>query len=185
MKRCILLALVLTALILAACGGDVKVLGTENSDGQQNGAGTSFSPEGAVDGYLFQTSGLTIAADAAMQPILEALGEPKQYYEAASCAFNGLDKMYTYDHFEVDSYPAPDGDRVMAVYLLDDLVATPEGLRVGDSTEKAKQLYGAAQETVGTEWIYEKGGMKLKVLFENGAVASITYASQTLGKAAV
>lgn len=168
---CLLAALTLT-LALAACGG------TE----PPADPGTGASPEGSVNGFLFEADDLTVAADAFMAPILEKLGEPLRYFEAASCAFNGLDKNYIYAHYEIDTYPASDGDRVMAIYLMDDLVTTREGLRIGDSKAEMERLYGADYTVNGSECIYEKGGMSLKIQVKNDAVTYITYASEVLGK---
>ena len=180
MKK-ILIILLACFLILpvVSCSGSVQTSADPTGENSQN-----TDARGAVNGYLFEANGTKIAADALIAPILQALGEPKQYYESASCAFNGLDKVNVYDHFQIDSYPSPDGDRVMAVYLMDDLVTTPEGLRLGDTAEKTKEIYGAAYRTSGTEWIYEKGGMELHVLFENDLVSYITYASKVLGQVA-
>ena len=172
---CGLLALALI-FALGACGGNEN--GGETAPTQ-----TGDDGKGSVDGYLFETGELTVAADAKMAPILEKLGEPLQYFEAASCAFNGLDKNYIYAHFEIDTYPAADGDRVMAVYLMDDLVSTKEGLRIGDTKEEMERLYGTDYTLNGTEYIYEKGGMSLKVQIKKDAVSYITYASEVLGKA--
>ena len=173
MKRVLfaLLALLLV-LPLVACG-DVKVIDKGGNDAVK----VPTDPAGSTAGYLFKNGDATVAVDEMMSAVLTDLGEPKQYYEAASCAFNGLDKMYTYEHFEVDSYPAPDGDRVQSIFLMDDLVATAEGLRIGDSRAKAEELYGTDCEVVGTESIYTKGGMKLKVMMENDVVTYITYLS--------
>lgn len=171
---CAVAALVLM-LALAGCGGEPETGKPDN--------GGAAAPEGSTEGYVFETGDLTVAADALMAPILEKLGEPLQYFEAASCAFNGLDKNYIYAHFEIDTYPAADGDRVMAVYLQDDLIVTKEGLRIGDSKEEMERLYGTGYTVNGNECIYEKGGMSLKILVENGAVSYITFASQVLGKA--
>ena len=37
-----------------------------------------------------------IVPGAEMQPVLDRLGEPRKYFESESCAFKGLDKVYTY-----------------------------------------------------------------------------------------
>lgn len=174
MKRVLFVLLALTLLFSFAACGEVKVIDKGPSGG---GTGVPADPAGSTAGYLFKTDSFTVAVDEAMSTVLADLGEPKQYYEAASCAFDGLDKMYTYEHFEVDSYPAPDGDRVQSVCLMDDLVSTAEGLRIGDSRDRVTELYGSDCEVVGTESVYSKGGMKLKIMIENDAVTFITYLS--------
>lgn len=57
-------------------------------------------------------------------PILEKLGEPMEYFEAESCAFEGLDKIYTYSGFELHTYEMKGTDYVASVMFLDDSVST-------------------------------------------------------------
>lgn len=186
MKRIALTLFALLALAaLAACGSDVIVIKNPTGEIAETAAivQPTTSPEGAAGGFVFETDGTRVAIDALFAPVREALGEPKQYAEEPSCAFEGKDKRYVYEHFEIDTYPA-DAERVMAVYLLDDLNSTAEGLRIGDSRARMESLYGKPASTVGSEEIYEKGGMKLKIILENDAVTYITYASRVLGQVA-
>ncbi len=168
-----LAVLLLGVLFLSACGNDVKIIDK-----------TTAVPDSGTDGFVFVTEGkngkLEIRADARMAPILEALGEPLQYFEAASCAFNGLDKMYTYAHYEIDTYPQADGDRVSSIFFRDDLVKTPEGLSIGSTKETMEKLYGTGYSVKGSEYSYEKNGMFLKIIVKDGTVTSITYASRVL-----
>ena len=169
----ILAALLLGILVLSACGSDVVIIDK-----------TTAVPDSGTDGFVFVTEGksgkLEIRVDALMAPILEALGEPLQYFEAASCAFNGLDKMYTYAHYEIDTYPQADGDRVSSIFFRDDLIKTPEGLAIGSTKAEMEKLYGTAYTVKGTELRYEKNGMFLKIIVKDDRVASITYASRVL-----
>ena len=175
MKRFFLILLTLCLLLpLVACGGENKEI---NKTFEQKG-NSSADPAGSVNGFLFKTGETTVAVDEVMSTVLAALGDKYQYNESASCAFNGLDKMYSYDHFEIDSYPVSDTeDRVQAICLMDDLVSTMEGLRIGDSRARVEELYGTDCEVLGTECIYSKGGMKLKIMIENDVVTFITYLS--------
>ena len=110
---------------------------------------------------------------------MEALGEPVSYFEAASCAFEGLDKIYTYNSFEIDTYPSQDRDLVSAVILKDDSIATAEGVCIGDSLEKLQEVYGEATLENGM-LIYAKDGMKLCFIMQDDSVISIEYRSTAL-----
>lgn len=123
---------------------------------------------------------MEIDADAA--PILDQLGEPVSYFEAASCAFDGLDKMYTYHGFELDTYPDGDKDYVSGVILKDDSVLTAEGIGIGDTREELEQAYpgeGAGREENGM-LVYEKDGMKLCFILQEDEIISIEYRSTVL-----
>ena len=186
-KYAILMAAAL--LLLTACGGGTS----ENTDGTSGAAGGDTpvpsvtetedpaSQEVTPRGYVFTADGTEIVIDAAAAPILASLGDADSYYEAASCAFDGLDKYYTYGSFEVDTYPDENGvDRISAVLLKDDLVSTAEGVSIGDSREAVTAAYGEGTEN-GSAVVYEKGGMKLMFIFdEDGAVESVQYQTKAL-----
>ncbi len=160
-----------------AAGSGEGQQGGGAQDGQQNpGQGNAAAGEG----YLFTVNGVTIAMDADAAPILEQLGEAASYFEATSCAFEGLDKTYTYNGFELDTYPTGDKDYVSAVVLKDDSVATQEGICIGDSRDKVLQAYPDGGTEEGGMIIYRKGGMKLVFILKEEEVASIEYRSTVL-----
>lgn len=187
-------AILMTAglLALTGCGdservidGDVANVTTgsrsEESTGELEGSRTTEQQtETAVSkGYVFVASGVTVEVDADMAPVLQALGEPASYFEAASCAFEGLDKIYTYNSFEIDTYPLQDQDLVSAIILKDDSVTTAEGICIGDSLEKLQETYGEGAQENGM-LVYEKDGMKLCFILQDDNIISIEYRSTAL-----
>lgn len=186
-------------ILLSGCGnnservieGDVQTIGqgstqtdtqtgetTESASEQPEDAG-SDTVQTSEKGYVFQFNDISVVMDADAAPIVEKLGEPASYFEAASCAFEGLDKMYTYNGFEIDTYPDGDKDYVSSVILKDDSVATAEGIYIGDSLEKLQQTYGEAKESGGM-YIYEKDGMKLCFILRDQDIIAIEYRSTVL-----
>ena len=184
------------ALGLCACGNDdVKVI---TKDGVETGAENEKEENGAADddadaesdedadelkGYVFTADGMDMAMDMEIEDVLAKLGEPVSYFEAASCAFQGLDKVYTYNHYEIDTYPDGDDDRISSIILKDDLIATPEGLSIGMTKADMENAYGTGYETNGNMCVYTKDGMHLSILVENDAVTSIQYNSAALDSA--
>ena len=67
-------------------------------------------------------NGCAVAIDADMAQLLQELGDPQSYFEAASCAFEGLDKTYTYSGFTITTRPE-DADLVTSILLTDDSTA--------------------------------------------------------------
>ena len=119
MKRnrlCALLALAVV-LSLTACGGkdtpgSASGNGTQSNPPSQSGQpGQSTQPSGGVnvEAYVFRTGEATVAVNDDMADVLSALGEPQSYFEAESCAFEGLDKTYTYSGFVITT--RPDGEK--------------------------------------------------------------------------
>ena len=54
------------------------------------------------------------------------LGEPMHYFEAPSCAFEGMDKIYSYSGFEFTTYTKDNVDYIASIVFLDDTVTTRE-----------------------------------------------------------
>lgn len=182
MKKLTAVALMAACMVfMAGCGDKENVIGGGEKDSQQelSEQGSGSSSETNYKGYVFHYNGTLVGVDADAAPIISALGEPVSYYESASCAFEGLDKTYTYRGFEIDTYPEGDKDYVSAVVLKDDSVQTAEGVYIGDSLEKVQQKYGDGA-TEGTAVVYAKDGMKLCFIMQNDEVVSIEYRTTVL-----
>lgn len=135
-------------------------------------------------GYMFKTDGISgsisLTVDMVAAPVINALGEPKSYFEAPSCAFMGVDKIYTYSHFEIDTYPDGGTDKISMILFLDDLVTTPEGICIGMTIDDIKRVYGNGYEEVNGAYVYKKNNTKLTFLVKNGEISSIEYTSMVL-----
>ncbi len=125
--------------------------------------------------YTFTSGNTKIAIDADAAPILTALGAWRDYAESASCAFVGLDKIYTYAGFEIQTYPMGEKDFVYMIILQDDTVATEKGVRIGDTKDAVIAAYGTPDKDTDTALTYNGEGMYLQFLLRDGAVTSIQY----------
>ncbi len=159
----VILAAALTV-CLAACG---------SSDSTDSGA------EAAADAYCVTLEGTTIVMNADAAPILEGLGEESSYFESESCAFEGLDKVYTYPGFKLNTYPTDDEDFVSSVVFMDDTVSTDEGICIGSSLDDVIEAYGEADEDTGAALVYEKGDSRMTIGISGDAVSSLEIAAIT------
>ena len=193
MKKWIAVMLMTGMIMMAGCGSSEKVIERESTENQTTTSSRENSGDalenvtesGSVGdsvqkGYIFRYKDVDVSVDANMKPILEKLGEPASYFEAASCAFEGLDKIYTYSDFEIDTYPQGEEDFVSAIILKNDVVTTAEGIYIGCSRDEVTAAYGTDYSEKGSMVVYEKDGMKLCFLFDNETVASIQYFSTVL-----
>ena len=166
------------ALLLAGCGGGENVEG----DGKPTNAPVTGQnkTQGNGTGYLFESKGVTIGIDMEAAPILEALGEADSYFEAPSCAFEGMDKMYTYGSFEIDTYEQNGKDYISGILFKDDMVATPEGVSLFMTKADMIKAYGETYTEENGMLVYEKDSMKLKFLVEDDEITLIEYATTAL-----
>lgn len=166
---CILLALCLG--IFAGCGSKSAQEGAAPSAPAQQDGVTA-----AADVFAFPVKGGTVAINEDMADALALLGEPQSYFEAPSCAFEGLDKTYTYAGFVIETYPREDGhDIINHILLTDDSVTTQEKLFIGSSEADVVALYGESEGDMPNYLTYTRGDASLSFLIENGVVVSIEY----------
>lgn len=179
MKKILLLIMVMM-LAFTGCGGQKQDNDNTNQNNETNESNTSgdssdASQQGHTQGYVFEYNGVTIPMNVDAAPILENLGESMDYFEAPSCAFQGLDKIFYYSGFELNTYPQGNKDYVSSVNILDDTVTTKEGLYLGASLEEVIDVYGDNYTEENGFYTYTKGDSKLTFVVENDVVESITY----------
>ena len=110
--------------------------------------------------------------------VLAALGEPQSYFEAESCAFEGLDKTYTYSGFVITTRPEGEKDYVNSILLTDDSVTTPEGIFIGSSGDDVIAAYGQSPAGFATLLTYTKNGTVLNFVLSEDKVISIEYLAE-------
>ncbi len=181
--------LVMSSVMMMACGqGDeVKVvnkLPQNNTEGTQGDKDSEKTDNVKLTGYIFNaqvgSENVSVTTDLNMADVLDDLGEAASYFESASCAFNGLDKVYTYDHFRIETYPDGEKDIISSIILLDDLIATPEGITIGMTEKDVENAYGTDCEDIKGMKVYTKDGKHLAFLIQDGVIESIQYNSAVL-----
>lgn len=159
---CLLLTVSLFSCVADNVGGN-----SEGGANTQNGSKYVFN--------VASKNNYCVKLDMNMKEVLEALGEPLSYFEAASCAFDGLDKTYTYAGFQILTRPDGDKDYINSVILTDDSVTTPEGVYIGVSEADVTAKYGNPDQKTDTLLSYTDGNTALNFILKNGTVVSIEY----------
>jgi hypothetical protein len=175
-----ILIFLLAALLLTGCAKDTQNDSVNKQDTGNIGSNTTDKTDnnkntGAGEGFSFKINDVVIPMNVDVEPIINALGEADSYFEAASCAFQGLDKIYTYNGFEIYTYPNGDKDFISSVYLKDDSVETDKGICIGSSLDDVIKAYGDKYEEKSGEYSYTLGETKLSFLIEDDYVSAITY----------
>ena len=165
MKRRVLAmtAACITAVALTACGGS-------------GGSGSSSS---GGDGYTFKSGSTVIEMNADAAAVVEELGEANDYFESESCAFEGLDKVYSYPGYQLKTYPVEDKDYVLSVVFMDDTVSTEEGISIGSTKEEVTEAYGEPSSESATELVYEKGDTEMTIGLDGDSVSTLEITAVT------
>jgi hypothetical protein len=181
MKKLSLLLIISMLLMVGCSNGKGTPTSSENSSSKNITTGTSQKTDDAAKakGYVFENKGVAIAMNAKIAPILKSLGDPKEYFEAESCAFQGLDKTYTYSGFELHTYEIDKVDYVASIIFLDDSVNTKEGISLNADKKDVVKAYGDKYTEKSGSYIYELDKSKITFLFENDKVTSIEYLAIT------
>ncbi len=164
--------------ILIAIMATMMLVGCSSSTEEtESDATTSTTTE--EKGYIFEYNDIEIEMNEDTSLFLEDLGEELSYFEAESCAFEGIDKTYTYAGFQLITYPTDDVDYVSSIVLKDDTVSTQEGICIGDEKASVEEAYGTDYEDDNGAYIYTKTDSKLEFIFEDSYVTAITYTAIT------
>lgn len=177
MKKLSLILMAVLFLLAGCSSGTSTTKSLANINPNSAGTGTSKTSEGTEEskGYIFENKGIIIAMHAKVAPILESLGKSTGYFEAESCAFQGMEKTYTYGGFELHTYESDKVDYVASVILLDDSVSTKEGIFINSNLDDVLKAYGDKYTKKLSSYTYELDKSKLSFLIENDKVTSIEY----------
>lgn len=173
MKNVIVVLLcICMAFSLVACGNEANNETTPTETTATQPGGSTVSKEN----FSFTYNGIKIALFAPAEPIIKELGEPKNYTESPSCAFNGMDKTYFYGSFYMDTYPMDGKDYVYGWWFADDSVTTKEGIYIGATQADVEKAYGAENFNGDNAYIVTQNEGTLTIIVEDGLVTSIQYA---------
>ncbi len=132
--------------------------------------------------YVFPVGEVTLRTDMDADEAVEELGEYKSVFKAPSCAGEGTSYIYTYDSFEIETYPTEEGKNLIGYIILrDDTVATAEGIDLSMTRSDVIQTYGSGYEEAQNSITYEKNGTKLNFIFDGEELSSIEYVSAVIG----
>jgi hypothetical protein len=170
----VLWSLLLIVLVLAGCAPAKEDVAQGTSETVPAENEREAAP--AEDPFLLTYNGTQIVPGEPVRFVLDLLGEAQDVFEAPSCAFEGVDRMYYYPGIIVNTYPASDGDRILAISFRDDSVQTDEGVYLGNSAEEVSAIYGEGESNeIGNVISFRKGDAELRILFENDEASDITY----------
>ena len=143
-------------------------------------ASTASTVNAAPKGYGFTYNRVTVYMNSKAKSLLDKAGTPKSKSESKSCAYDGMDRTYTYNDFVVKTYSKSEkgSEYINSIVLLTSKVATKEGIKIGSSKNDVIDTYGRARANLGV-YTYTKGKCKLMIeLNKDDEVSRITYVAK-------
>lgn len=131
----------------------------------------------APKGYKFTYSGVSVYMNSKASKLLQKAGNPTKKTESKSCAYDGMDRTYTYSNMIIKTYSKSDkgAEYINSIELLTSSVQTAEGIKVGSSKNDMIDAYGRGRSQFGV-YTYTKGKCKLMIeLDSKDKVSKITY----------
>lgn len=126
-------------------------------------------------GYAFTVNDTRIVINQDASDALSKLGKAKKVFEQDSCAYQGKDKVYSYDGFEISTYPVGKKEYVSSVYILDDTAQTEEGIKIGSGSKEVIKAYGKNYKLENDVYRYSKDGVEICFYMTNSKVDAIEY----------
>ncbi|MBR6483699.1 MAG: hypothetical protein IKT14_01655 [Clostridiales bacterium] len=146
-------------------GGETK---TAAEGGQAEGAG-----EASASTYHLVYRNVDLIPGAEADPAITSLGDDYSYFESPSCAYQGMDKVYTYDSVIIRTYTLDETDYINSIEIKDDTVETPEGIYIGCTSDQVTAAYG---DPGSDSLIYVDGDVQVSFITDQaGTVTGISY----------
>jgi len=191
MKRFyLILFLLIATLAIVACGSDdgpdetpvrqqpsVEDPGNSPEPANVNEPEPPATNEPSVsDTFFFKMGDVVIEMDQDIDQVINNVGEPLGRFEAQSCAFDGIDIIFSYPGIQIYTYPAGAGNYIHTIGFFDDTVRTAEGnIRLGTRIQNVFDVYGEDYSYETGMYRFTRGLTVLEFLVEDDIVMGITY----------
>ena len=189
----LVLIIILITFTAAACGngnGPAEVppveqgpaenvpVDNEPSPGSENEPDAPVEDEPDVpDAFFFKMGDVIVDMDQDIEYVITNVGEPLGRFEAPSCAFDGMDIIFSYPGIQIYTYPAGAGNYIHTIGFFDDSVRTAEGgIRLGSRIQNVFDVYGEDYSYETGMYRFTRGLTVLEFLVdEDDIVKGISY----------
>ncbi len=174
----LLLTLALVLSVAVSCANKKENENNENEGNDQNNSGANLVI--GDNALSFSSNNVKITPNSEAKPVIEALGEPVEYSESASCGFEDLDKTYKYNGFIIDTVTIKGVEYIYIVQIINDMVSTPEGASIGMTLEEIQNAYQGRYEMRDGHVNVPFANGLMTCFIKNGVCTNITYESTTI-----
>lgn len=126
-------------------------------------AGCGNANESNAGGFTPNDLYLNIAdtsyrVDEKIEPVIANLGSGYDYAEGKSCAYDSVDKTFSYAFASFYTNPREEGDIISEIYTESEEVTTSKGVSVGAAKEDVVTAHGDGFEDMGNMLVYRVPG---------------------------
>lgn len=164
-KKILILSVMITMVCMAtACQdkGQYEKVGNKTQDEQEKE-------------YVFEYNLFEINIGNKWEDIEPKLGEYKECFVAESCAYQGTDRYYYYDGFEVMTSEIDGEELLTDIFIEGADIKAVNGVYVGMSLSEMANAMGAADNSKGDAFIYYGDNVNVQINTKDDKVASIEY----------
>ncbi len=141
-----------------------------STDAASSAAENGGASEGTTQiSFDYVANGVTLEVGKEADGMIEALGQYDKMFEAPSCAFTGTSNYYVYGGLQVVTYPDEHDQSLNLLYevdLLDNTVATNEGIRIGNTYDDVVAKYGKPDQETAVFAMYKTEGKAVQFFFD-------------------
>jgi len=168
-KMSAIFLLIILVAVLAGCGTDdspADVSQPEQSEAAANGSDDSFT-------IIFEGVNITPGNEFNQDAID---GEPEVSLIPSSAFPNDPVHIYNYSELiEIHAVMLDGVETIYFVHILDESIATAEGVSISDDVSRVLEVYGEEYEDGGIRKIYTRGDVELSFIIRDDVVVSIEY----------
>ena len=160
----ILLLIILVLAILVVCNKD-KIIPT---------SATKSTTEESQKSFSIKFNGIDVTPGEKFEE--NKISEEANLSEIPSCAFDGVDKVYTYSNVEITVADVDKVPTVYSVYFINENISTDEGIKISDTKDLMIEKYGKNYDnSLSNVYEYTKGNVILSFIVENDIITGIEY----------
>lgn len=163
MKKLLSIILILGCILLCSCEDEVEYVDPSNTGSN------------VAKGYSFSYNGETVNIGESKDSVVGKFGEYNSSFVAESCAYQGTDRYYYYDDFELMTSEI-DGKEILTNIFVDKKdVKTVEDVVVGMEISKMAASLGPADKSTSNSYTYYSEGMNIQINTKDDKVVSVEY----------
>lgn len=161
------------SLLMTAIIGCVAFTGCKEDDGEF--VDTDKVTSGSGLAYSFLYNGYNIDIGQKWSEVSGKLGDYNSTFVAESCAYQGTDRYYYYDDFEIMTSEIDGEELLTDIFIEKENVEAAGGVCVGMSLADVAKKMGPADKTTENGLVYYGGRTNVQINTRDDKVVSIEY----------